>query len=98
MTLCNNNDQTCFSDTLTSARPLRGRQNPQLSESGFNTTLGVQQMLMHRKTCLTPILLFQIVQLPCRIPVTSMYLHALDPGEKLATRSKAVFTGSENSL
>ena len=25
MTLCNNNDQTVFSDTLTSARPLRGR-------------------------------------------------------------------------
>ena len=25
MTLCNNNDQTWFSDTLTSARPLVGR-------------------------------------------------------------------------
>ena len=41
MTLYNNNDQTWFSDTLTSARPLSG--------SSFNSTLGVQQVLMHRK-------------------------------------------------
>ena len=44
--LCNNNDQTCFSDTLTSAGPLSG--------SGINTSLGAQQMLMHRKSCLIP--------------------------------------------
>ena len=57
MTLCNNNDQAWFSDTLlTCARPL-GSLNPCLSGSGFNTTLGVQQMLMHKKTCLIPILL-----------------------------------------
>ena len=31
MTLCNNNDQTWFSDTLTSARPLVGVLNPRLS-------------------------------------------------------------------
>ena len=49
MTLCNNNDQTWFSDTLTSARPLGGPQNPRLSGSGFNITLRVQQMLMHNK-------------------------------------------------
>ena len=57
MTLCNNNDQTCFSDALTSAGPLGGPLNPYLSGSGFNITLGVQQMLMRRKTCLIPILL-----------------------------------------
>ena len=56
MNICNNNDQTCFSDTLTSARPPVGRLNPRLLGSGFNTTLGVQQMLMRRKTCLIPIL------------------------------------------
>ena len=57
MTLCNNNDQTCFSDVLTYARPLRSRYNPRLSGSGFNTTLWVQQMLIHRKTCLIPIVI-----------------------------------------
>ena len=54
MTLCNNNDQTWFSDTLTSARPLGDSWNPRLSGSGFNTTLGVQQMLMHRKNVFDP--------------------------------------------
>ena len=57
MTLCNNKDQTWFSDTLTSARPLGGHSNPRLSGSGFNATLWVQQMLMHRKTCLIPIMI-----------------------------------------
>ena len=55
MTLCNNNDQACFPDTVTSAGPLGGHYNPCFSGSGFNTTLWVQQMLMHRKTCLIPI-------------------------------------------
>ena len=32
--LCNNNDQTWLTDTLTSARPLGGRENPRLSGSG----------------------------------------------------------------
>ena len=50
MILCYNNDQTWFSDTLISARSLRV-----VKGLGFNTTLGVQQMLMHRKTCLNPI-------------------------------------------
>ena len=43
ITLCNNSDQTLFSHKLASARPLRG-----LSGLGFNTILGVQQMLNHR--------------------------------------------------
>ena len=62
MTLCNNSDQTWFSDALTSARPLRGHQNPRLLGSGFNTALGVQQMLMHRKSCLISILEFHYKQ------------------------------------
>ena len=56
MSLCNNNDQTWISETLTSARSLGGRYNPRLSGSGFNSILWIQQMLMHRKTCLIPIL------------------------------------------
>ena len=52
MSLCNNNDQTWFSDVLTSARPLWGSLNCHLSGQGFSITLGIQQMLMHRKTCL----------------------------------------------
>ena len=55
MTLCNNDDQTWFSDALTSARPLGDRKTPRISGSGFNTTLGVQQMLIHRKKGLIPI-------------------------------------------
>ena len=62
MTLCNNNDQTWFSDTLTSARPLGGRSTPRLSGSGFNTTLEVQHMIMHRKTCLIPIVVYRLVR------------------------------------
>ena len=46
ISLCNNNDQTCFSDTLTSTEHLW---------LGFNIFLGAQQMLMHRKSCLIPI-------------------------------------------
>ena len=58
--LCNNNDQTCFSDTLTSTGPLRRGRNPHFSGSGFNISLGARQMLMHRKSCLIPIIiLFQ---------------------------------------
>ena len=55
MFLCNNSYQTCFSDTLTSAGPLGMCWNPHLSDSGFNTSLGAQQMLMHRKSCLISI-------------------------------------------
>ena len=51
MFLCNNSDRTCFSDIVTSAgplgRPLGRCWNPRLSGSGFNTSLGAQQMLMH---------------------------------------------------
>ena len=53
--LCNNSNQKCFSDTLTSAGPLGRCRNPRLSDSGFHTSLGAQQMLMHRKSCLIPI-------------------------------------------
>ena len=56
MTLCNTNDQAWFSDALTSAGRLRGRKKRRHPGSGFNITLGVQQMLMHRKTHLIPIL------------------------------------------
>ena len=60
MFLCSNSDQTCFSDTFTSAGPLGRCWNPRLSArvfkpspfcSCFNTSLGAQQMLMHRKSC-----------------------------------------------
>ena len=52
MILSNNSDQTCFSDILTSAGP-RGRcWKLSLKGEGFNTSLGAQQMLMHRKSCL----------------------------------------------
>ena len=61
MTLCNNNDQTWFSNTLGYARPLWIRLNPRLSGSGFNITLGVQQMLMHRKMCLIPIVIYYTI-------------------------------------
>ena len=47
MILCNNNNQTCFSDTLTLAIPVGGCST---------SPSGVQQMLMHRTTCLIPIL------------------------------------------
>ena len=57
MTSCNNNDQTWFSDALTSAEPLWGSLKPLPFRLGFQLTLGVQQMLMHRKTCLIPIVL-----------------------------------------
>ena len=58
MTLCNNKDQTWFSDTLTSARPLRGSLKPSPFRLGGVSTppLGSKQMTMHRKTCLIPIL------------------------------------------
>ena len=70
MTLCNNNDQTWFFDQLTSAGPLGVVKNPRLLSSGFNITLGVQQMLMHRKTSLTPILLNKK---PCHTLLTVMF-------------------------
>ena len=54
--LCNNSDQRCFSDTLTSAGPLGRCWNPRLSGSSFNTSLGIQQILMHRKSCWIPIM------------------------------------------
>ena len=48
--LCNNSDQICFSDILISTGSLGRCWNPRLSCSGFNTSLGTQQMLMHRKS------------------------------------------------
>ena len=42
--LCNNNDQTWFFDAFTSG-------------SDFNISLGAQQMLIQRKSCLIPILM-----------------------------------------
>ena len=56
--LCNNSDQTCFSDTLTSAVPLGTSGDVEiLSGSSFNISLGAQQMLMHRKLCFNPYIL-----------------------------------------
>ena len=54
--LCNNSDQTWFSDTITCAAPLGRCWNPCLSVSGFSTYLRAQHMLMHRKSCLFSIL------------------------------------------
>ena len=52
-------DHTCFSYTLTSARPLGGGGggllSPPFSGWGNNITLGAQHMLMHGKSCLIPI-------------------------------------------
>ena len=56
MFLCNNSDQTGFSDTFTSAGALGSGWNPRLSNSDFNTSLRAQMVLMHRKSCLIPIL------------------------------------------
>ena len=53
--LCNNSDQTCFSDTLTSAGSFGRCWNHHLSGSGINTSLGAQHILMHRKSCLSRI-------------------------------------------
>ena len=79
MFLCNNSDQTCFSDTLTSAG---------LLSSGFNTSLRAQQMLMHRKPCPIPILLLgPKFQLSCRLLRFSRQVWVL-PG---LTTPKAAF-------
>ena len=50
----NNHNQTWFSDALTSARPLGGLRKPSPFRLGYQNH---QQMLVHRKTCLLPILL-----------------------------------------
>ena len=47
--------QKWFSDTLVSARPLRGSHYPRLSGLGFNNTLVLKQVVMHRKSRLIPI-------------------------------------------
>ena len=55
---CFNSDQTWFSDAQIFARPLSGVKILVFQALCFNTTLGVQQMLMHRKSCLIPILIY----------------------------------------
>ena len=56
ITLCNNNDQIRISDTLTSARPIGVVKTLAFQARVSTTPSGVQQMLMHRKTCLIPII------------------------------------------
>ena len=55
--LCNNSDQTLFSNTLTFARSLGSYRKPRPSASVFNTSLGSWQTLMHKKPCLILIVL-----------------------------------------
>ena len=74
MCLCNNSDQTCFSDILTPAGPLGRCWNPRLSGSGFNTSLGAQQMLMHRKVCLIPILKLNIKPLTWVMSLQNLFM------------------------
>ena len=56
--LCNNNDAiiTWFFNGLTFARSLRRCWKPRPPASDFNTSHGTWRMLMHEKTCWTPIL------------------------------------------
>ena len=58
LNLCNNSDQTWFSNTLTFARS-RGRcwKPRPTTASVFNISLGTGQTLMHGKSCLIPIIL-----------------------------------------
>ena len=54
--LCNNSDQTLFSNALMFARSLGSCWKPRPSASVFNISLGTWQTLMHEKHCLIPIL------------------------------------------
>ena len=64
-TLCNNNNQTWFSDTLTSARPLGVVKTLAFQARVSTPPLGVQQVLMHRKTCLIPMMKTNILEASC---------------------------------
>ena len=56
LNLCNNSDQTLFSNALTFARSLGRGCKPRPSASVFNISLGPWQTLMREKQCLIPIL------------------------------------------
>ena len=56
LNLCNNSDQTWFSNTLTFARSLGRCWKPRPTASLFNISLGTWQTLMHGISCLIPIL------------------------------------------
>ena len=56
MTFCINNNQTSFSDTLTSAGPRVVVKTLAFQARISTPPSRVQEMLMHRKTCLIPIL------------------------------------------
>ena len=58
MTICNKNDQSCFSDALTSARPLCSRYNPRLMRLGFQHPRGPADVTA-QKTCLIPIMVYR---------------------------------------
>ena len=51
LNLCNNSDQTLFSNILTFARSLGSCGKPRPSASVFNISLGTWQTLMHEKPC-----------------------------------------------
>ena len=55
LNLCNNSDQTWFSNTLTFARSFQRCWKPRPTASVFNISLGTWQTLMHGKSCLIPI-------------------------------------------
>ena len=57
LNLCNNSDQTLFSNALTFAKSLGRCWKPRPSASVFNISLGTWQTLMHGKACLIPILI-----------------------------------------
>ena len=59
LNLCNNSDQTWFSNTLTFARSLGRCWKPRPTASVFNISLGTWQTLMHGRPCLIPILKHQ---------------------------------------
>ena len=54
MFLFNNSSETWLSYTLTFADPSGGVETLAFQARVFNTSLGAQQMLMHRKSCLIP--------------------------------------------
>ena len=69
LNLCNNSDQTWFSNTLTFARSLGRCWKPRPTASVFNISLGTWQTLMHGKPCLIPIIkhCFSCINV-CQVP------------------------------
>ena len=72
LNLCNNSDQTWFSNTLTFARSLGRCWKPRPMASVFNISLGTWQTLMHGIPCLIPIL---SIHLFFQLLIISFLLH-----------------------